>query len=184
MERGQRRKQASFNLGRTAFQRSVYISHGSGPGTGDGQGSIQSRACSRAWSAKDRRPFRAVSGSARTRGQEQEDQPKKEGDKEVKPGSRPRWRVQDIAARQFKEMTVTNRRPQANTIILRRSVKRPSSGLGWGNKKCYTPGKREFALANPSAKSCGPSLWRRVRKTVRYRYQALILDEERWAASW
>ncbi len=142
------------------------------------------RTCSRALVGEGSSLRFVRSQDLRTRGQEREDQPKKEGDKEVKPD------LVRIGVSEYRratiqgEMTVTNRRPRANTIILRRSVK--GRVLDSDGEAKVLPQEEGVRAANPSNEIVWTvTLAAGEEKTVRYRYQALILQtRERWAASW
>ena len=81
-------------------------------------------------------------------------------------------------------MTITNQRPQASKIIVRRALK---------GKVLVTDGDPKVLVLEEGLRAVNPSheiawtinLGVGESKTVRYRYQALILQtRERWSCSW
>jgi hypothetical protein len=142
------------------------------------------RTCSRALPGEGSSLRYARSQDMRTRGQEHEDQPKKEGDKEVKPEIF-RIGVNDYRRATIQgEMTVTNKRPQATTIILRRSLK--GRVLDSDADAKVVPQDEGVRVVNPSNEIVWTvTLAAGEEKTVRYRYQALIPQgREPWGARW
>jgi hypothetical protein len=142
------------------------------------------RTCSRAMTGEGSSLRFARSQDMRTRGQEREDQPKKEGDKEIKP-ELIRIGLSDYRRATIQgEMTVTNRRPQATTIIVRRALKGRVMDTD-GDAKVQ-PQEEGVRVVNPSNEIVWTvTLAAGEEKTVRYRYQALIPNsKEHWGFKW
>jgi hypothetical protein len=126
----------------------------------------------------------------RTRGQEREDEPKKVADKDAKDSKEPKVELVRIGVNEYRratihgEMTVTNQRQQANKIIVRRALK--GRVLGTEGEPKVQPQEEGLRAVNPANEVVWTlSLAAGEEKTVRYHYQALILQSRgRWAASW
>jgi hypothetical protein len=130
------------------------------------------------------------SRDTRTRGQEREDQPKKPAEKDAKDGKDGKLDLIRIGVNEYRratihgEMTVTNQRQTATKIILHRALKGKVLGTE-GDPKVLSQ-EEGLRSVNPSQEVVWTvSLAPGEEKTVRYRYQALILQSrERWNASW
>jgi len=142
------------------------------------------RTCSRALADEGSSLRFTRSLDMRTRGQENEDQPKKDKDKEGRP------ELVRIGIYEYRratiqgEMTVTNQRGQATKIIVHRALK---------GRVLDTNGEPKVQLLEEGLRSTNPAheltwtvnLAAGEEKTVTYRYQTLILhSNERWVCSW
>ena len=145
------------------------------------------RTCSRALVGESSSLRFARSQDMRTRGQENEEQAKKTDAKDPKD---PKAELVRIGVHEYRratidgEMTVTNQRKQPSKVILRRAIKGKVVRVDVEAKvQAYEEGIRSV---NPSHEVVWTvSLGAGEEKTVRYRYQALILQgRERWRASW
>lgn len=144
------------------------------------------RTCSRAMVGEGSSLRFTRSQDMRTRGQEREEQPKK-ADKDGKDAKAELVRIGVHEYRRATidgEMTVANQRQQASKIIVRRALK---------GKVVQTEGEPKVQAQEEGLRAVNPShevVWTVTlgageEKTVRYRYQALILQSrERWNFSW
>lgn len=145
------------------------------------------RSCSRALVGEGSSLRFTRAQDLRTRGQEREEEPKKPPAKDAQDAKSELVRIGVHEYRRATihgEMTVTNGRPQASKIIVRRALK---------GKVLATEGEPKVQSHEEGLRAINPShevVWTvslnaGQEKTVRYRYQALILQSrERWGCSW
>jgi hypothetical protein len=136
------------------------------------------RTCSRALVGEGSSLRFTRSQDLRTRGQEREDEPKKPAEKDPKD---PKAELIRIGVNEYRratingEMTVTNQRPQASKIIVRRALR--GKVLETDGEPKVQPQEEGIRAVNPSLEvTWTVSLAAGEAKTVRYRYQALILQ--------
>ncbi len=142
------------------------------------------RTCSRAMAGEGSSLRFTRSLDLRTRGQESEAQPKKEPKKDAKP------ELVRIGVHEYRratiqgEMTVKNQRPQASKIIVRRALK--GRVLDTDGETKVQPQEEGLRSVNPSHDIVWTiSLAAGEEKTLRYRYQALILESKQpWGVGW
>jgi hypothetical protein len=142
------------------------------------------RTCSQARIGEGSSLRFARSQEMRTRGHEQEDPPKVAANKEVKP------ELVRVGLHEYRratihgEMTVTNQRPQASKIIVRRALM--GKVLDTDGDPKVQPREEGLRAVNPTNEVVWTvSLAAGEARTVRYSYQSLILRTlPRFACSW
>ncbi len=142
------------------------------------------RTCSQALVGEGSSLRFARSLEMRTRGHEQEDAPKLAAAKDAKPD------LVRVGLHEYRratihgEMTVTNQRPQASKIIVRRALM--GKVLDTDGDPKVQPREEGLRAINPTNEVVWTvSLAAGEARTVRYSYQALILQSrERYGCSW
>ena len=144
------------------------------------------RTCSRAQAGEGSSLRFTRSLDMRTRGQEREDEP-------IKPplaDAKDKVELVRIGVNEYRRatinglMTITNQRPHANKVIVRRALK--GKVLDTEGDPKVQPQEEGLRAVNPANEVVWTvNLAPNEEKTVRYRYQALILHtRERWGCSW
>jgi hypothetical protein len=150
----------------------------------DGDDFRAQRPCSRALPGEGASLRHARSQGMRTRGQEREDQPKTPAGKDPRPDIVRIGRYEYRRATIEGEMTVTNDRKRATTVIVRRTLR---------GKVLETDGDAKVQTLDEGVRPINPSnevVWTVTlppggEKKVRYRYLTLIpKDNERWGLHW